>query len=298
MKKRLKKIAIILIVVIIFVTTATLTLGKYVYNNAWNYYLSSKGFYFESDLLDINTKKNALLQWNGNEVYFEIKNSQNDKLISEYDISYKITCEVLGEEKNYIECKLNGTDEATFNGTLVTTSKCLNTVDDKDVSLLSKSECEISGYTWKEEVISKNNYFHLELIDPTKSIDEVSVKITAESVTPYHQILTGVFNLNRVDDVDLDLVQSYQSYSEYDEISLANTTTSDKCVSINFDKTKYSFDVSDNKSLVEYYVDENDNIVSIMVKIDKESSKSYKFYKVDNNKIYSINDFSIQEKEC
>lgn len=298
MKKNVKKIIITLIIVLFFITTATLTLGKYVYNNAWNYYLSSKGFYFESDLLDINVKKNSLLKWDGNEIYFEIKNSQNDKLISEYDITYKITCEVLGEEKDYIKCNLNGTDESTFNGTLVTSSKCLNDIDEKDVSLFSKSECEVNGYTWEEEVISKNNYFHLELTDPTKSIDEVSVKITAESITPYHQTLTGEFNLNRIEGVDLELVTTYQTYNEYDEISLANTTTSDKCVSIDFDETKYSIDINDNKTSVEYYFDENDRVGSIIVKINKESSKSYKFYKIDSNKIYSTDDFYIQEKEC
>jgi len=196
-KKRSKRIIIILVVLLIFVATATFTLGKYAYNNAWNYYLSSKGFYFESDFLDINTKKNSLLKWDGSNINFELKNSQNDKLISEYDISYKITCEVLGEENNYINCNLNGTNTSIFSGTLATTSKCINSKDDIDVATLSKAECEVGGYTWNEEVISKSNYFNLELSDPTKSIDEVSVKITAESLMPYHQTLTGIFNINK-----------------------------------------------------------------------------------------------------
>ena len=297
MKKNLISILIILIVILIFVATSTLTLGKYVYNNAWNYYLSSKGFYFESDLLDINIKKNSLLKWDGNDIYFEIKNSQNDKLISEYDISYKIKCEVLGEENNYIKCNLNGTNTPNFSGTLAITSKCENSIDDIDVSNYSKAECEINGYSWKEEVISKKNYFNLELTDPTKSIDEVAVKITAESLTPYHKTLAAIFNINRVDVVDLELVTSYHSYNEYDEIAIANTTASDKCVVINFDSSKYSFDLNEY-TLLEYSLDSNDKINSIKIKIAKESGKTYKFYKLDSNKIYSMNDFSIEEKEC
>lgn len=297
MKKNLKNIFIILVTVLIFVITSTLTLGKYAYNNAWNYYLSSKGFYFESDLLDINAKKNSILKWDGSNINFIVKNSRNDKLISEYDISYKITCEVMGEETNYIKCNLNDTNNSVFNGTLSTASKCINDIDEVDVTLFSKAECEVNGYTWNEEVISKNNYFNLELTDPTKEIDEVSVKITVESITPYHQTLTGIFNINRAQGVDLEIVTSYQEYQEYNEISIANTTTSDKCILVNFDSSKYSIDLSENQ-ILEYLVDANDKINSIKLKLSKESSKSYKFYKTDNNKIYSIDDFSVDEKEC
>lgn len=297
MKKRSKRIIITIVIILIFMATATLTLGKYIYNNAWNYYLSSKGFYFESDLLDINTKKNSLLKWDGSNINFLVKNSQNNKLISEYDISYKITCEVLGEESDYIKCNLNDTNTSVFSGTLATTSKCVNDIDNVDVTLFSKAECEVNGYMWNEEVISKSNYFNLELSDPTKSIDEVSVKITAESLTPYHQTLTGIFNINRVDSADLEFTTSYLGYEEYDEISITNTTTSEKCVSIGFDSSKYFIDLNDYQTL-EYLVDSNNKINEIKIKLNKESSKSYKFYKADSNKIYSINDFLVEEKEC
>ena len=297
MKKNLRNILIIIVVILVFAATATLTLGKYAYNNAWNYYLSSKGFYFESDFLDINTKKNSLLKWDGSKINFVVKNSQNNKLISEYDISYKITCEVLGEENSYIKCNLNDTNASVFNGTLATTSKCINDIDDVDVALFSKAECEVSGYKWNEEVISKNNYFNLELTDPTKTIDEVSVKITAESITPYHQTLTGIFNINMADEVDLEIVTSYQEYQEYNEISITNTTANNKCVSINFDSSKYSVDLDDNQ-ILESLMDTNNKIYSIKIKLGKESSKFYKFYKTENNKIYSIDDFQVEEKEC
>lgn len=297
MKKRSKKIIITLLIILVFMATATLTLGKYAYNNAWNYYLSSKGFYFESDLLDINTKKNSLLKWDGSDINFVVKNSQNDKLISEYDISYKISCEVLGEESNYIKCNLNDTNTSVFNGTLATTSKCINNIDEVDVTKFSKAECEVNGYTWDEAVISKNNYFNLELTDVTKSIDEVSVKIIAESLTPYHQMLMGVFNINRVEGIDLEIVTSHHEYQEYNEISITNTTTSEKCISVNFDSSKYSLDLNENQ-ILEYLVDTDDKINSIKLKLNKESSKSYKFYKISNNKVYSIDDFSVEEKEC
>lgn len=297
MKKCSKKIIITSIILLIFVTAASLTFGKYIYNSAWNYYLSSKGFYFESDLLDINTKKNSVLKWDGRDIYFDIRNSQNEELISEYDISYKVTCEVLGDESNYIRCNLNGRDSSTFSGNLASVANCINETDDVDVNSYSKAECELNGYTWNEEVSNKKNYFNLELTDSTKIIDEVSIKITAESLTPYHQTLTGIFNLNKVDGVDLEIVTDYQSYSDYDEVSVSNTTSSDKCVLISFDAKNYSIDLDIN-SVLEYNTDTDNNINQIKVKVTKENSVIYKFYKINDEKVYSIGDFLVEEKEC
>ena len=72
-----KKIFTIFVILIIMFATISLTLGKYIYNSVWDYYLSSKAFYFESDLLDINTKNNSLLKWDGSDINFKINNSQN-----------------------------------------------------------------------------------------------------------------------------------------------------------------------------------------------------------------------------
>ena len=118
MEKRKKRIAILIVTLITIITVITMTSGKYIYNSIWNYYLKSKGFYFESDLLDIVAKNNSMLKWDGSDIYFSLKNSLNDKLISDYDISYKITCTVLGDESNYVDCLVNGTDSNVFNGNL------------------------------------------------------------------------------------------------------------------------------------------------------------------------------------
>lgn len=297
MKKQRKKILIILILLIILVTTASLTLGKYAYNSIWNYYLSSKDFYFESDLLDINTKKNSLLRWDGNNVYFTVKNSLNKELISEYDISYKITCTVLNEQADYIDCILNGTNSSVFNGSLASIAKCKNVVDSEDVSALNKTECELNGYTWYEGITSKDNYFNLTLKDATKEIDEVSVKIVAESLTPYHKTLVGVFNLNKVDEEEADVVTYFQTFDDYDELSIINTTTSEKCLLIGFDANNYLLDLDIN-SVLEYNTDSNGKINEIKTKIEKQKSVVYNFYKLNDEKTYSISDFSIEEKEC
>lgn len=294
MRKKSKTIVSIIIILLIFVATATMTLGKYAYNSVWNYYLSSKGFYFESDLLNINTKKNSLLKWDGSNVSFVIKNSLNTELISEYDISYKVTCEVLGDEASYIDCSINDSS-SSFNGSLASIAKCVNNIDDTDVSAFDKTTCNLSGYLWSDEITSKENYFNLVLKDNTKSIDEVSVKITAESLTPYHKTLTGIFNLNKIEQNEEEIITYYENYSEYDELSIVNNSNVDKCLNISFNTDYYTYD---NEGNAEYTYDSTNKIGKLEVTISKKNSTIHNFYKLNELKEYSVNDFVIEEKEC
>ena len=295
MKLHKKKAVIFIIILCIITITATMTSAKYVYNSVWNYYLKSKGFYFESDLLTIDTKKNSLLKWDGSDIYFSLINSINPKLISDYDISYKISCDVLGEESNYVGCVLNGTESSNFNGNLSNKEYCYNDKDTEDVTLLDKIECELNGYVWKHEVTSKNNYFNLFLKDETKNIDEVSVQITVESMYPYHKTLKGIFNLNKIDEFDTNFEVDYQSFNEYDDVIIINKTTSDKCFSIEFNSKDYLFDIN-NHSVLSYDFNETNNTINI--KIEEQKSTNYKFYKINSKKQYSIDDFVIEEKDC
>lgn len=297
MKKKKKIIIITFIILFAIIATTTMTFGKYIYNSVWNYYLSSKEFYFQSDLLSENSRDNSILKWDGSDINFLIKNSENNELVSEYSISYELTCEVMGEAKEYIDCKLNGLDSDTFEGTLASESKCTNLKNQTDVSSMTKAECEVSGYTWVEEVSTKKNYFNLILKDETKSIDEVSVKITAQSILPYKKTLIGIFNLNKVDYVEEEIITNYQSYSDFDEISITNTTEEKKCVLISFDSENYSIDVNLN-DILSYEIDSNKKINQISLKMDKKETKYYNLYKINNDKVYSSNDILVHEQEC
>lgn len=297
MKKHRKKITIIVVLLVVLVATVTLTLGKYVYNSVWNYYLKSKGFYFESDLLDIDTRKNSLLKWDGSDIYFTIKNSLNNKLISEYDISYKISCTVLGEQADYIDCNLNGVNSTTYTGTLSSEAKCINELTTDDVSSLSKTECEVNGYTWYEEISSKDNYFNLVLKDNNKQIDEVSVKITTESLTPYHKTLVGIFNLNKVETETEEIIKNYESLNDYDKYTFINTTNTNKCLEVSWDVLNYTLDIDIN-DVLGYSENESKQINQITIELQKQESIIFDFYKINKNKEYSIDDVTIEEKEC
>ena len=65
------------------------TYARYASNSIWNYYLESKGFYFTSETLKNKRVNN---EWDGSRVYFDVRNSVNSYIATEYDIKYKITC--------------------------------------------------------------------------------------------------------------------------------------------------------------------------------------------------------------
>lgn len=297
MKKHRKKITTIVVLVVVLIAAVTVTSGKYIYNSVWNYYLKSKGFYFESDLLNMDTKKNSLLKWDGSNINFSIKNSLNDKLISEYDISYKISCVVLGEQADYIECNLNGMSSSTYTGILSSEAKCINENTTEDVSSLSKTECEINGHTWYEAIASKDNYFNLVLTDETKEIDEVSVKVTAESLNPYHKTLVGIFNLNKVDKDTDEIIKKYDSFNDYDRYTFINTTNNNKCLQISWDASNYALDVDIN-TVLEHSTNESKRINKITIELLKKDSVLLDFYKTNGNKTYSVDDVQFEEKEC
>lgn len=296
MKNKKKIILLTIVFCAIIVITVSLTFSKYIYNSVWGYYLQSRGFYFSSSDLDVNNKKNSILTWDGSDVRFEIKNSENDSLVSEYDISYNVSCEILDEEKEYLSCNLNNTGQSTYSGNLSSTSKCIDYNTEKDVSNLIKSECELSGYTWKKEITTKEIYFNIDLTDETKSIDEVSVQVTVESTYPYKKALKGVFNLNLFEE-EKGYELYYQDFDEYNEITILNKTNADSCFNISFSNAKNLYNNISNDS-AEILTSENNVINKIKVKTTKEASSTFKFYKIKPEEIYSIEDFTIEEVEC
>ena len=296
MKKNSKRTVIIIAILIVLVAIVTGTSAKYVYNSVWSYYLTSKEFYFESDLLTLGTKKNAILNWDGTDVSFVIKNN-NDLSTSEFDISYKIACEVLGNAANYLSCNLNGTGKNEIEGVLSSTAKCVNTKDETDTSKYTKAGCEIGGYSWNYDLIQTKNSFNFIMLDETKKIDEVSVKVTVESTKPYKKILTGVFHLNKVEQSEREYNVEYQAYSNYDELTIINNSNATKCFLIGFDSNDYVLNTLENEKL-DIYTDAKEVINGFDIKIANGESLSYNFYKLNKNKNYSIDDFMVTEKEC
>ena len=296
MKHKKKIILLTIIFCSILIIIVSSTFAKYVYNSAWSYYLHSRGFYFYSDSLNNDNKKNSILKWDGTDIKFEIRNNENDNLVSEYDISYTVTCEVLNEEKEYLSCNLNNTGESTSSGKLSSSSKCIDEKGEKNVDNLIKSECELSGYTWKNEVTNKEISFNLELKDETKAIDEVSVQIKVESTYPYKKVLKGVYNLNLIEE-QMEYELDFQNFSAFGELTIINKLERDKCFYISFDEKELLYN-NFSSEVIETY-DTKDGIINkLKVKIKSNTSSVFDFYKIIPENEYSLENFTLEEIEC
>lgn len=294
MSKNKKKILVILFFLVGIVLTLTFTYTKYVHNSVWSYYLESKGFYFSSDYLDIEEKTNTNLKWDGSNINFNIKNYLNEESVTSYDITYKVTCTVEGDASSYSKCVINDNEE-TFEGTLSGYEACINnTSDGVDVSEYNKKECNLNGYTWYIAPSDKELYFNVVSTDDTKSIEDVSVKIEVDSLTPYKQTLIGKFLLHKVSTDEDNFLYEYQNYTEYDKLVISNLSETDKCLFVKWDSALLRID-SNVDEFINYKTDEDDYINEITVKINSKKDKSLIFYRLDLEKTYTINDLTVIE---
>lgn len=298
MKKSTKNMILIVGVLgIVLLVTYGFSYSKYVFNTIWNYYLTSKGFYFSSDDLDSSVVKNVDNLWDGGSVYFNIKNSLNELVTSDYDIKYRATCKVTGTASSYSTCHLNGTGTDTYEGTLSTYKACSNYKNDGvDVSSLGKSTCEEQGYEWRNQITDKNLYFDI-VKTGTEELINVTVEVTVISTEPYKKQLKGEYilikNKSEIGELSMDLRNDTNL-----QLVIANSYQENKCAKLSWDSNKLKIDIDINE-VNSYSTDSNGYINEISFGIDKKSSLNYIFYKTDFSEDIGINAFTLVEtNEC
>ena len=274
---------------VLFITKGV-SYAKYASNSAWNYYLESKDFYLSSDYLNTDGMKNVNNNWDLSNIHFNVKNSHNDILATEYDINYKVTCTTNNEN---VSCNLNDTGKNEFNGVLSTTKKCINEINEVNVSSLSESECEVNGYEWKSIVATKDLYFNLA---SESEFENIIVNINVTSTSPYKKTLLGTFELTKDKSVSGVISSQYNNYNEYDRLIVSNSYSNEKCVKVSFDSNVLRVDTPLN-NVDSFGQDTNGYINSIIFRIPQKENRTFKFYKLDSNN-YGIEDFTIIESDC
>lgn len=276
--------------------TQGITLGKYVSNSVLNYYLNSKGFYFESDDLTTDNEKHIDTSWDGERVYFNLKNNANENLATEYDIKYNVVCTIEDENTDKV-CRLNGTDADSLEGTLSSSFGCSNYTDDGvDTSSYSESSCKSNGYTWESRATISNLYF--EVVDTTgKDVDAATVSITATATSPYSKNLSAQYVLTKDKNEIGTLSLKYETNDNYENVIVTNSYNEDKCLKLNWNADDLIIDVNSN-DILSSKTDENDYINEIVFSLAKKDSINYIFYKRDMSKTYSKDSFTLVETEC
>ena len=295
-KKNIILLTSIVGLLLVLISVYGFTYAKYVSNSVWDYYLKSKGFYFNSDFLSLNNEKNVNNFWAGESIVFNVRNNLNNIVITDYDIDYKVTCTIKDDTNKKTECHVNGTSSNIYEGVLSNFQVCTNDSNDGvDVSLLSKENCEIGGYTWENQIANQDLYFDVVSED---EVSDITVNITVESTSPYHKTLSGDFILHKASTLNGSVNLGYKNYSDYDRLIVSNSYLEDKCATIIWDASDLKVEV-DNDKLISSETDSNGYINKIKVRIPAKNSLSYIFYKNDLNGTFDVTAFSFQEEdEC
>ena len=278
----------------ILIITRGITYAKYVSNSVFNYYLKSKGFYFKSDSLDVNTKQNVDTSWDGGKVTFKIDNASNKNLATEYDIEYEITCQVEETDTTKV-CYLNGTSSSKVTQTLSASFGCIDPNNTNDVSSLDETTCKKQGYTWTSTPSTSINYF--EVVDVNnKEVDTANVIITATSKTPYKKTIKGKYTLNK-DKSELGTLSiKYETKTHYENVAITNSYNEDKCIKLTWNSDDLLIDDTNSYKII---TDDNNYINGVIFKLNKKDSTNFIFYKQDKNKSFSEQDFNLVEStEC
>ncbi len=232
-KKKIKKITLIL--TIILTVLISTTFAKYVGENAWDYYIESNGFYFNSPQL--NDSINLNNNWNGNTIMFELENYNDAGDTASSKIEYQIKCNVISSNVANINCNLNNSNSNTYNGILENVKICMNNTEDGvDVSSLDEETCKNRGYDWIDGTTSINQYFTLE---SEEEIKDATVEIEVVSTSPYKKTLKGQFILDKIENSTDDIEILVESYDGYEKVIVNNLSNIDRNFHLKWDSDKF-----------------------------------------------------------
>ena len=255
MKKKI--ILLISFILILFAITRVFTLARYASNSIWNYYLNSKGFYFESNYLGETEKINTHNTWSGTSVNFNLKNYQNDNMITDDDISYEVECELSRVDA---ECHLNGTNSNKINATL------------------------IGG------VISTSPLY-FDIVSNT-DISDIEVRITAKSTAPYRKTLRGRFILHKVENISGNIEYEVENNDIYSKLFISNYYNENKCLTVSWNNSDIRVVREDNMSNIATNLEGVINQFDI--NIASNNTLYIRYYNIGDG-ILNKNTFSILE---
>lgn len=287
--KRKIIISFIIITFISMLLTITNSFAKYVSNFSWSYNAKSREFYFDSDTLG---KSGTIITnnfWDEQEINFDLKNYSNNKLISDMDINYKVSCEIVGDLSSKLSCMINNKSN-TISDSFKSSGTCKNSTEDGiDVSEYTSEKCLNDGYTWNANKIS--NTYKLQVLNPDNyDYSDIKVLVKAISSSPYSKTLEATYNLHK--ELDKNIISEYTNYGTYGRLLMNNSSSNSICVKTSWDSKEQIID-NTGLEVSSSTVSEQGYINQIIFKINSNSSRDFLFYN-QTDKEKSINDFTIE----
>lgn len=259
-RRRIIILLAILVVLLSFIGSKR-SLAKYVYNAVHNYYLSSKGFYFNCDKITTNYSEYEIENnWSGAESYtitVNLNSKKNDLVFAEPNISYTVSI----ANSNNIQCTLS-----KQTGTIVGSAQ--------------------GGIN--------EDYFTI-TVDPVAGTTLTSgqsawVDLVITSTEPYTEVLTGRLIIETgTDDITYEIVDSEDS--PYIEVNINNSLDEAKDITLQFDPTVVLLDMTSRFSIlstdeVTQTINGYNYVNSVTSVVNPLETVTVKFYKIDASQNY------------
>lgn len=263
-KKNNNKIIPILIVlvILIFLAPTMSSLSKYVYNAVHDYYLGTKGFYFNSDKLSSNHSEIEIANnWSGAEshtIIVNLNSKRNDLVFAEDDIEYEITY----THSDNIVCsidKTSGIIEGTKSGGI--------NEDYFELTINPATETGLANgvQTW--------------------------VDIVVTSTSPYTATLSGRLYVGvGTEDITHEIMDSADS--PYMEVNITNSLNEGKDVTLKFNPNIIRLDMTsaftvNATTMVTQDINGYAYVNSVTSYLGSLETTTVKFYKVDPTQDYT-----------
>lgn len=263
--RKINKIKVSIVLIIICILLLNLTgFGRYIYNTVKESYLTSKNFYFTSNLLEVNEPSYTYNNWSGSDVYkldIELYSFENELLRADEDLDYNISCTTTSTKITCAVGSQAGTSTTTGTITTVTNEKVVS------IYLIPNEDADF--------VLGEN----------------VDITVTAYTTEPYSKTISADFTFV-ITAIGADYQIEDKENQNYALVKLKNTEAINTNVTLRFNPEVVRLDMNDevylnNISYQTEEIDEHDYVNEITFTLTEESSKNIKFYKVDKSQDYS-----------
>ena len=297
MSKRKKinkfKVVIVIFAFIVFFMTVT-GFGRLVYNTVKDGYLSSKKFYFTSNLLNPNGNTYAYENWDGEGVYeidIDLFSQNNDLEQFEEDLAYTL---VINYDDTDILCTpIQNSYKASTGG--------------QTMDVYSGTDYVIPVETHHDQVklyIKPNKDAYGD--DKTLELGQNhKITVTAYTTEPYKKTISATFTFS-IHEVSY-YIEDHQDRA-YIIFNVRNVSNFPTNITVNFDNSIIRLDMNDTLCTLEksriknMELDDEGYVKEITFLMDKETSRDIKFYKTsDDNPLildYQLSDiFEVTKEE-
>lgn len=303
------KVGILVFIFLIFLLTVT-GFTRFVYNGIRDKYLTSKKFYFTSNLLEMNGARHNYDNWDGIGIYdfeLELYSKINDLQKLEEDLEYTIMVNFPDE----VNCAINETDFQQ--PTIVKDAdgeerKVVTKPISKNSTIFAKIDGEYNNRDTAKIYVKAID--DATIFENGKTID---IEVTAYTTEPYRKSITATFRIK--------ISTSYKVQDavgqKYAILTVRNTSTIPQDMTIKISNpNKFLFDMNDDAYVYKKgYNYLNDtilgnstsssssttrygNLSEVTFEIPAESSKMIKIYKTNYNDLVTTSHFTITKKEA